>query len=272
MGFDRKKEHGEREHKAVPPRTPETQAQGVDAAAPFLGNHQVTQASLRAVQGTGGNAAATAYVQRVTDEDREKAEARRERWTERGRARGDARPADKFSTHETAFGPFNDRKGRGGAPYVTTRQDQYPGTQKTDGRYVREDEDQFTGLIPALDAEHFGPLVEALKGRELSAEDIEGLSDDQCRAAAMIMGIANAEAVREPGSIKHIRSALRRQANPYHEAPEFLNDFPQGRVGGAQHEQRVRAGRSRRNTPEVETILEASSSSSSDGGSSPRRR
>ncbi|MEV7546603.1 hypothetical protein [Streptomyces sp. NPDC089915] len=272
MGFDRKKEHGGREHKAVPPRTPETQAQGVDAATPFLGKHQVTQAALRAVQGTGGNAAATAYVQRVTDEDRERAQARKDRWAERDLARGGARRAEEFSTHETPFGPFNDRKGNGGAPYVTTNQGQYPGTQNTDGRYVREEEDQFIGLIPTLDAEHFGPLVEALKGRELSEEEIEGLSDDQCRAAAMLMGIANAEAVREPGSIKHIRSALRRQANPHHEAPEFLKDFPQGRVGGAQHERRIRAGRSRRATPEVETILEASSSSSSDGGTSPRRQ
>ncbi|MFF7079162.1 hypothetical protein [Streptomyces lavendulae] len=116
---------------------------------------------------------------------------------------------------------------------------QYPGTEKTDGRYVRE-------------------------------EETEGLSDDQCRAAAMLMGIANAEALREPGALKHIRSALRRQADPSHEAPEFLNDYPQGRVGGAQHENRVRSERTRRATPEVETILEASSSS--DEGGRRRRR
>ncbi|MEH0417302.1 hypothetical protein [Streptomyces sp. B21-083] len=258
MGFDRKKERSEREDKALPPRTSATQSTNV---APFLGNRRVTQPSVRAVQRMAGNAAATAYVQRVTDDDRDKANARRERWAKRDTERGGAQQAESFTTHETSFGPYNERPGRGGAPYVTTNMGQYPGTQRTDGRYVREEESQFTGLIPALDAEQFLPLVEALKKRKLSAEEIEGLSDDQCRAAATLMGIATAEAVREPGALKHIRSALRRQADPQHEAPEFLNDYPQGRVGGAQHEKRVRSGRTRRATPEVETILEASSSS-----------
>ncbi|MEU5578837.1 hypothetical protein ABZ791_00045 [Streptomyces huasconensis] len=258
MGFDRKTERGEREGKALPARTSATQSVN---AAPLLGNAQVTQASVLAVQRMAGNAAATAYVQRVTDEDRDKANARRERWAKRDIRRGGAQQAESFTTHETPFGPFNERPGRGRAPYITTNMDQYPGTQPTDGRYVREEESQYTGLIPALDAEQFLPLVEALKGRELSKEEIEGLSDDQCRAAAMLMGIATAEAVREPGALKHIRSALRRQADPSHEAPEFLNDYPQGRAGGAQHEKRVRSGRTRRATPEVETILEASSSS-----------
>ncbi|MFE6161318.1 hypothetical protein ACFQ7F_20685 [Streptomyces sp. NPDC056486] len=264
MGFDRKSERGEQEGKALPLRTSETR--GVDAAH-LLGNGQVTQSSVSAVQGLAGNAAATAYVQRVTDEDRDKANKRRERWAERDIERGGGRQAESFSTHETPFGPYNDGRGRGKAPNVTTNQGQYPGTHNTDGRYVREEQGQFIGLVPELDAEHFAPLVAALKGRQLSEEEIEGLSDDQCRAAAMIMGIANAERVREPGALKHIRSALRRQADPSHEAPEFLNDYPQGRPGGAQHENRIRKGR-RRGTPEVNTILEASSSS--DEGTSRR--
>lgn len=263
MGFDRKRESGEREGKALPPRTSATQSAN---AARFLGNRQVTQASLRAVQRMAGNAAAAAYVQRVTDEDREKANARRERWAKRDTGRGGTQQAESFTTHETSFGPYNERPGYGGAPYISSNKKQYPGTQGDD-RYVREEENQFTGLIPTLDAEQFHPLVDALKGRELSEEDIEGLSDEQCRAAAMLMGIANAEAVREPGAIKHIRSALRRQANPYHEATEFLNDYPQARVGGAQHEKRVRSGKARRSTPEVETILDASSSSDEDTSS-----
>lgn len=269
MGHDRRKEGGERDGRALPPRTPA--ARSADAA-PFLGSRQVTQSSVRAVNHMAGNAAATAYVQRVTDEDRDKADKRRKRWAERDTARGGARQAESFTTHDTPFGPYNERPGRGGAPWITTNMTQYPGTEKTDGRYVREEENQFIGLIPALDAEQFRPLVDALKGRQLSEEEIEGLSDDQCRAAAMLMGIANAEALREPGALKHIRSALRRQADPSHEAPEFLNDYPQGRVGGAQHENRVRSGRTRRATPEVETILEASSSSSSDEGGRRRRR
>ncbi|MFF1692914.1 hypothetical protein ACFVXC_04720 [Streptomyces sp. NPDC058257] len=258
MGFDRKNEHGEQEKKASPPRTSATRS--VDAA-PFSGNRQVTQSSVLAVQRLAGNAAATAYVQRVTDEDRDRANSRRERWAERDTERGGGRQAESFSTHETPFGPYNDGPGRGSAPNVTTNKTQYPGTHNTDGRYVREEESQFIGLVPELDAEHFAPLVDALKGRKLSEEEIEGLSDDQCRAAAMLMGIANAERVREPGALKHIRSALRRQADPAHEAPEFLNDYPQGRPGGAKHESRVRSGRTKRATPEVETILEASSSS-----------
>ncbi|MEH0631266.1 hypothetical protein [Streptomyces stelliscabiei] len=257
MGLDRKKESGDREGKPLPRRT--SAVQSADAAR-FLGNCQVTPSSVRAVQRMAGNAAATAYVQRVTDADRDKANARRERWAARDTGRGGAQQAESFTSHETAFGPYNERPGRGGAPYISSNKKQYPGTQGDD-RYVREEENQFTGLIPTLDAEQFLPLVEALKGRELSEEDIAGLSDEQCRAAAMLMGIANAEAVREPGAIKHIRSALRRQANPSHEAPEFLNDYPQGRIGGAQHERRVRSGRARRATPEVETILDASSSS-----------
>lgn len=257
MGSDRKNERGERHGKAVPPRT---SAPRSVAAAPFLGNRQVTQSSVQAVQRMAGNAAAAAYVQRVTDEERAKADARRKRWAERDIKRGGAQQAESFTTRETPFGPYNERPGRGGAPYITTNKTQYPGTEPTDGRYVREEEGQFNGLIPALDAEQFIPLVKALKGQELSEEDIDGLSDDQCRAAAMLMGIANAEAVREPGALKHIRSALRRQANPSHEAPEFLNDYPQGRVGGAGHEGRIRSGR-RRATPEVETINDASSSS-----------
>ncbi|MFF5474806.1 hypothetical protein [Streptomyces achromogenes] len=222
-----------------------------------------------AVQRTAGNAVAAARVQRVTDEERDKADARRERWAKRDIERGGTQPATSFTTHQTPFGPYNERPGRGGAPYISSNREQYPGTQGDD-RYVREEESQFTGLIPALDAEHFHLLVEALKGGQLSEEEIEGLSDEQCRAAAMIMGVASAEAVREPGAIKHIRSALRRQANPYHEAPEFLNDYPQARIGGAQHEKRVRSGRTRRATPEVETILDASSSS--DESTSNRRR
>lgn len=161
MGFDRKKEQGERDGKALPPRTSATQSAD---AAPFLGNRQVTQSSLRAVQSTGGNAAATAYVQRVTDEDRKKAEERRKRWAERDTARGGTQQAESSTTHETSYGPYNERPGRGGAPYITTNLKQYPGTQKTDGRYVREEEGQYVGLIPALDAEHFLPLVNALKG------------------------------------------------------------------------------------------------------------
>ncbi|MEV6577882.1 hypothetical protein AB0M92_06895 [Streptomyces sp. NPDC051582] len=267
MGFDRKKEHGERDAKALPPRT---SAQRSADTAPFLGNRRVTQSSLRAVQDLGGNAAATAYVQRVTDEQAEEANARRQRWEERDIARGGTAKAERFTTHETPYGPYNQRPGRGDAPYVTTNKKQYPGTQKTDGRYVREEDDQYVGLIPALDAEHFVPLANALKGGELSAEEIEGLSDDQCRAAAMLLGIFSAEAVRAPGALKQIRSALRRQADPEHEASEFTNDFPQGRVGGAQHEARVRSGRVRRATPEVETILDASSSS--DESESRRRR
>ncbi|MFE2141589.1 hypothetical protein ACFXA3_07510 [Streptomyces sp. NPDC059456] len=267
MGFDRKKEQGERDGKALPPRTSATRSA---EAAPFLGSRRVTQSALRTVQDLGGNAAATAYVQRVTDEDREKAEARRKRWEERDTARGGTPAVETFTTRETPYGPFNERPGRGDAPYVTTNLQQYPGTQRTDGRYVREEQNQYVGLIPALDAEHFLPLVNALKGGELSAEEIEGLSDDQCRAAAMLMGIFSAEAARAPGALKHIRSALRRQADPEHEAPQFTDDFPQGRVGGAQHEARVRSGRVRRSTPEVETILEASSSS--DDSESRRRR
>ncbi|MEU3406072.1 hypothetical protein ABZ766_19340 [Streptomyces sp. NPDC006670] len=266
MGFDRNREQGEREGKALPPRS----AAARDNDAAFLpGSAQATRSSVQAVGHLAGNAAATAYVQRVSDEKRERAEARRRRWEERDLASGGARPVDKFTTQDTPFGPVNERRGRGGAPYITTNEDQYPGT-KADGRYVREEEGQFIGLVPTLDAEQFLPLVDALKGRQLSEEEIEGLSDEQCRAAAMIMGIANAEAIRAPGAIKHIRSALRRQADPAHEASEFLNDFPQGRVGGAQHEQRVRSGRTRRATPEVDTILEASSSS--DESASRRRR
>ncbi|MFF4715070.1 hypothetical protein ACFY2V_27250 [Streptomyces eurythermus] len=196
----------------------------------------------------------------MTEEERKKADARRERWAKRDLKRGGTQPATSFTTHQTPFGPYNERPGRGGAPYISSNKDQYPGTQGDD-RYVREEGNEFTGLIPTLDADHFPHLVEALKGGQLSEEDIDKLSDEQCRAAAMLIGIASAEAVREPGAIKHIRSALRRQANPEHEAPEFLNDFPQARIGGAQHEKRVRAGKARRSTPEVETILEASSSS-----------
>ncbi|MFJ2115017.1 hypothetical protein ACIOEX_24480 [Streptomyces sp. NPDC087850] len=269
MGFDRKQKHGEREGKALPPRTSATQSQSVNAA-PFLGNRQATPSSVLAVQRMAGNAAATAYVQRVTDEEREKANKRRERWAERDIARGGTQAAESFTTHDTPFGPYNERPGRGGAPYITTNMDQYPGTQKTYGRYVREEESQFIGLVPELDAEQFLPLVEALKGKRLSKEEIEGLSDDQCRAAATLMGIASAEAVREPGALKHIRSALRRQADPSHEAPEFLEDYPQGRVGGTQHENNIRSGRTRRATPEVNTINDASSSS--DESTSRRRR
>ncbi|CAL9325505.1 hypothetical protein SUDANB180_00298 [Streptomyces sp. enrichment culture] len=257
MGHDRKKERGEREDRTLSPRT--SAPQNTDAA-PFLGNRRGGQPSLFAVQRTAGNAVAAARVQRVTDEDREKANARRERWAKRDTKRGGTQPASSFTTHQTPFGPYNERPGRGGAPFISSNKDQYPGTQGDD-RYVREEGNEFTGLIPALDAEHFYPLVQALKDGELSKEQIDGLSDEQCRAAAMLMGIAKAEAVREPGAIKHIRSALRRQADPEHEAPEFLNDFPQARIGGAQHEKRVRAGKARRASPEVETILEASSSS-----------
>ncbi|MFF9024735.1 hypothetical protein [Streptomyces eurythermus] len=257
MAFDRKKERGEREEKALPPRTSAPQSTN---AAPFSGNRQVGQPSLMAVQRTAGNAVAAARVQRVTDEDREKADARRERWAKRADKRGGTQPAASFTTHQTPFGPYNERPGRGGAPYISSNREQYPGTQGDD-RYVREGQNQFDGLIPTLDAEHFDILVEALKGGQLSEEQIDQLSDEQCRAAAMLIGIAKAEEVREPGAIKHIRSALRRQANPEHEAPEFLNDFPQARIGGAQHEKRVRSGKARRASPEVETILEASSSS-----------
>ncbi|WP_240659625.1 hypothetical protein [Streptomyces sp. WAC 01529] len=204
MGFDRKEERGERKGKALPPRTSATQSV---SAAPFSGKGQVTQPSVLAVQRMAGNAAATSYVQRVTDDDRDKANARRERWAERDTGRGGAQQAESFATHETPFGPYNERPRRGAAPYITTNMDQYPAPQRTDGRYVREEENQFTGLIPTLDAEQFLPLVEALKGRELRKEEIEGLSDDPCRAAAMLMGIATAEAVREPGSLKHTQRA-----------------------------------------------------------------
>ncbi|MFF4581993.1 hypothetical protein ACFY15_26955 [Streptomyces sp. NPDC001373] len=258
MGSDRKKEQGERAGRALPPRT--AAPRGADAA-PFLAGRQLTRSSVQAVGNAAGNAAATAFVQRVSEEDRGKADERRKRWAERDLARGGGEQAEEFTTRDTPYGPFNHRRGRGGAPFVTTNARQYPGTERTDGRYVREEENQYIGLIPALDAEHFLPLVDALKGRKPTEEEIDGLSDDQCRAAATIMGVADAERVREPGALKQIRAALRRQARPEHEAPEFLNDFPQGRIGGAQHEREIRAGRRRRATPEVETILEASSSS-----------
>ncbi|MEW1635304.1 hypothetical protein AB0469_14630 [Streptomyces sp. NPDC093801] len=281
MGFDRKKEQGERDGKALPPRSPA--APHTDAA--FLpGSRQVTRSSVQAVGHLAGNAAATAYVQRVTDKDGDQAEGKRQRYTDEQRAyaerkrqrmgersikRGDARPVTEFTTQETPFGPVNERPGRGGAPYVTTNQAQYPGTPSIDGRYVREEEGQYVGLIPTLDAEHFLPLAEALKGRQPSEEVLAGMSDEQRRAAAMIMGIANAEELRAEGSTKILRSTLRRQADPEHEAIEAIRDFAQGAPGGAQHEQRVKSGRTRRTTPEIETILEASSSSDD---STPRRR
>ncbi|MFF2197740.1 hypothetical protein [Streptomyces sp. NPDC058157] len=269
MGFDRKKEQGERDGKALPTRSPA--APHTDAAF-LLGSRQVTRSSVQAVGHLAGNAAATAYVQRVSDEKREEAEGRRRRMAERARRRNDARPVGAFTTQDTPFGPVNERSGRGGAPYVTTNQAQYPGTPRTDGRYVREEQGQFVGLIPALDAEHFQPLADALKGRQPSEEEIAGMSDEQRRAAAMIMGIANAEEIRAGGATKQLRAALRRQGEPSHEALEFLRDYPQGAPGGARHEQRVREGRSRRTTPEIETILEASSSSSSSSDEgSPRR-
>jgi hypothetical protein len=268
MGLERKDDRGERVAKAAPPRASATR--NVDAA-PFVANGRVTRSSVLGVQRTAGNAAATAHVQRVTDEEREKADKRRERWADRAQRRGGAQSAQSLTTHQTPYGPYNERPGRGGAPYITSNLQQYPGTQLTHGRYVREEPTQFVGLIPTLDAEHFLPLANALRGGQLSAQEIDELSDDQCRAAATILGIARAEEVRAPGALKHIRSALRRQADPYHEAPEFLNDYPQARVGGAQHEQRVRSGRTRRATPEVETINGASSSSD-EGESTFRRR
>ncbi|GAA2246944.1 hypothetical protein GCM10010145_12560 [Streptomyces ruber] len=246
----------------------------------------MTANAVRTLQLTAGNAAAVAAVGRAVpvqrapapprsddemsvdetpvDEKPMDAESRLRRAHQRAKDRlGEGEAPLAPGEYQTPFGPYTVTQGRGGVPWIRSNARQHPGSETIGEKYEQ--------VVPQLDADQFGILTNALRSGEVSSENLDRLDATQRRAAAMLYAIAASEENRFPGAGKALRSALDRQSDPYHEAPEFLEDFPMGKAskagGGARYYQDVLSGK-KQLTAEARATLEAMSSSSDENASS----
>lgn len=232
----------------------------------------MTADTVRTLQRTAGNAAAVAAlgrsvpVQRApsegSDGQREEkamdAKSRLLRANRRAQARAAAGQEPLApGEYQTPFGPYTVAEGRGGVPWIRSNKQQHPGSETVGERYEQ--------VVPQLDAEHFGIVTNALRDGTVEDEALKSMDATQRRAAAMLYAIAASEENRFPGAAKALRSALDRQTDPYHEAPEFLKDFPMGMPskagGGARYYEDVLSGK-KELTEEARRTLEDMSSSS----------
>lgn len=233
-------------------------------AARLAAGGRMTPDAALSLQGTAGNAAFVA-VQRMPRGDNGEGPAddkpmdglsRLRRANRRAEKRGQA--AVTYGPGQSPFGPYTVNKGRGTAPYITSNvKQQHPGSESLGTTYEE--------LVKALDAEHEPLVAAAARGEELDEDLFATMDATQKRAAAMLYGImTESEERRFPGAGKAMRSALRKQGDPYHEAEEFDQDFPMAQVGGAQHYRDVPAGK-KQLSGKARKNDEDMSSSSSDG-------
>ena len=253
-------------HPHRPPLRPQADPQAARLAA---GGRMTPDAAL-SLQGSAGNAAFVA-VQRTPrggDNGEGPAEekpmdglSRLRRANARAEKRGQAAPT--LGQADSPFGAYTVNKGRGAGPYITSNvKHQHPGSESLGTTY---DE-----LVKALDAEHLPLVAQAARsGAELDEEILGTMDATQRRAATMLYGImTQSEERRFPGAGKAMRSALTKQGDPYHEADEFEQDFPMGKVGGAQYYREVLAGKKQLSDKARKNLEDMSSSSSDEERSS----
>jgi RHS repeat-associated protein len=169
--------------------------------------------------------------------------------------------------YQTPFGRVTVAKGWGDAPWIRSNLKQHPGSETIGEKYFETSGEEYKGLVPSLDAHHFKVVTDAMRTGRVEAKDLDTMTADEKRAAAMLYAVGKSEENRYPGAGKALRSALDKQSNTEHEAPEFLKDFPMGMAskdGGGAHYYRDVGDGKKTMTEEAKKNWEDASDSSGD--------
>lgn len=249
------------------------------AAALFRDGRPMTADAVVDLQRTAGNAATAARIADAPPVQRAGAESaagkgekavdaisRLRRAHERALKRiGDGAEPLPPGEYKTPFGSYTAKAGRGDQPWILSNKQQHPGSETIGEKYVTDTGEEYKGLVPQLDAEHFEIVTRAMRDGSVQQEDLAKLDATQRRAATMLFAVSQIEEGRFPGAGKPQRSALDRQSDPAHEAPEFLKDFPMGLPGksggGAHYYERVLSGKQQLSDEARKTLEEMSDSS-----------